>query len=104
MSNMFYNRIYDRKIRHDQNTQVHTHRHTHTKEEVQQKINTQNTWSDLSWRKKVNISNDEEKLDKKEKEITLTEVMVAVKHKEIACSLLTWSLFNAAQPQSLGQF
>lgn len=100
MSYMFYNRRYDRKIRHDQNTQVHTQ--THTK--LQQKINTQNTWHDLSRRKKVNISKDEVKLDKKEKVIILTEVMVAVKHKEIAYSLLTWSLFNAALPQSIGQF
>lgn len=41
MSYMFYNRRYDRKIRHDQNAQVHTQTHTHTK--LQQKINKQNT-------------------------------------------------------------
>lgn len=29
MSYMFYNRRYDRKIRHDQNAQVHTQTHTH---------------------------------------------------------------------------
>lgn len=67
MSYMFYDRRYDRKIRHDQNTQVHLQNYN--------KKYTQNTWSDLSWRKKVNISKDEEKLDKKEKEIILTEVI-----------------------------
>lgn len=79
----------------------YTHRHT---QNYNKKINTQNTWHDLSRRKKVNISKDEVKLDKKEKVIILTEMMVAVEHKEIAYSLLTWSLFNAALPQSLGQF
>lgn len=84
MSYMFYNRRYDRKIRHDQNTQVHTQKHKRTHKTT---TKTQHTkymkWFKL--KKESNISKDEEKLDKKEKEIILTEVMLNMKRLHAAC-------------------